>query len=229
MSNQKSGSRHNGKGYYIALVVCAAAIGISGYLYYQNSSEEEKNMEQPAVTAGATDPAVQDAAQDVEVVATHPSAQTPENAGMEQPTLPAVRKPIQTAAPVEGQTVAAYAIDMLGYNPTTRDWRTHDGMDIAAEAGTPVCAAADGTVYTVYTDDTMGTTVVITHADGYTTCYASLSPEVSVQPGDEVLMGQTIGCVGQSALLESAIGDHVHFSVSWNGQTVDPGDFLGLE
>ncbi len=225
MSNQKSGNRPNGRAYSIALIACAVAIGVSGFLYYRNANQEETNLENPAVTAGATDPA----GEDVEVVATNPSVQLPETTQPPKATLPAVRKPIKTSAPLDGQTVAAYAMDALNYNPTTRDWRTHDGMDIAAEAGTPVCAAADGTVYTVYTDDTMGTTVVITHADGYTTCYASLSPEVSVKPGDEVLMGQTIGCVGQSALLESAIGDHVHFSVTCNGESVDPADFLGLE
>ena len=226
MSDKKTGGRRYGRGYYIALILCAVAIGISGYVYYQNLNQEESGLQEPEVTAGATAPA----GEDVAVVATQPSTQLPEDTtAPTQPSLPAQRKPIKTAAPVQGQTVAAYAVDALGYNPTTRDWRTHDGLDIAAEAGTPVCAAADGTVYTVYQDGTMGTTVVITHSDGYTTCYSSLAPEVSVEPGDEVLMGQTIGCVGQSALLESAIGDHVHFSVSWNGQSVDPGDFLGLE
>ena len=226
MSNQKSGSRRNGRGYYIALILCAVAIGISGYLYYQNVNEKETNLEQPSETVGAAEPGQEDVA----VVATQPAGRDPEETSASvQPTVPATRKPMKTAAPADGQTVAVYAADMLSYNPTTRDWRTHDGVDIAAEAGTPVCAAADGTVYTVYQDDTMGTTVVITHADGYTTCYSSLAAEVSVEPGDEVLMGQTIGCVGQSALLESAIGDHVHFSVSWNGQSVDPSDFLGLE
>ena len=60
-------------------------------------------------------------------------------------------------------------MDCLSYNETTRDWRVHNGVDIAAEEGTPVMAAADGQVYTVYEDETMGTTVVIRHEDGYTT------------------------------------------------------------
>ena len=117
-------------------------------------------------------------------------------------------------------------MDALSYNQTTRDWRVHDGVDIAAEAGTAVCAAADGTVYTVYEDDTMGTTVVIRHEEGYTTKYASLAQEVSVAAGDTVTMGQAIGTVGQTALLESAIGDHLHFSVTCNGENLDPAEFL---
>jgi murein DD-endopeptidase MepM/ murein hydrolase activator NlpD len=121
-----------------------------------------------------------------------------------------------------------YCMDCLGYNPTTRDWRTHDGMDIAAEAGTPVCAAADGTVYTVYHDEMMGTTIVIRHENGYVTTYASLSDQVTVKSGDIVQMGQTIGHAGSSALLECAIGDHVHFSVTQNGKTMDPESFLNL-
>ena len=119
-------------------------------------------------------------------------------------------------------------MDCLGYNPTTRDWRTHDGVDIAAEEGTKVCAAADGTVYTVYTDEMMGTTVVIRHENGYVTTYASLAQQVTVKAGDSVKLGDTIGYVGSSALLECAIGDHVHFSVTCNGETMDPEAFLNL-
>ena len=101
-------------------------------------------------------------------------------------------------------------------------------MDIAAEAGSAVLAAADGTVYTVYEDETMGTTVVLRHDDGYVTTYSSLDKTVSVAPGDSVKLGQQIGCVGSTALLESAMAEHVHFSVTHNGDTVDPEDFLKL-
>ena len=119
-----------------------------------------------------------------------------------------------------------YAMETLGYNQTTRDWRVHDGIDVAAEAGTAVCAAADGQVYTVYDDESMGMTVVIRHEGGYTTRYASLDAEVAVKAGDQVAAGDVIGKVGNTALLECGIGDHLHFSVSCGGTAVDPAEFL---
>ena len=124
--------------------------------------------------------------------------------------------------------MAEYAMDCLSYNQTTRDWRVHNGVDIAAAEGTSVLAAADGTVYTVYDDETMGTTVVIRHEDGYTTKYSCLAQEVMVAAGDIVTMGQQIGCVGTTALLESALDPHVHFSVTCDNEVVDPAEFLEL-
>jgi murein DD-endopeptidase MepM/ murein hydrolase activator NlpD len=119
-------------------------------------------------------------------------------------------------------------MEALSYNETARDWRVHNGIDIAAEAGTPVVAAADGQVYTVYEDDTMGTTVVIRHEAGYTTKYSSLSDDLSVSAGDTVTMGQTIGTVGDTALVETVHGPHVHFSVTYQDAQMDPVEFLSL-
>ena len=204
------------KGYYIALILCAAAIGISGYLYYRSANHPEQ-MEKPGVQTQGTVPG-----KDVQAIATSPTEIQTEN-----PTKPqTVTKPIKTAAPLDGETVAAYAMDALAYNQTTRDWRVHNGVDIAAEAGTPVRAAADGTVYTVYEDDRMGVTVVIRHGDGYTTRYSSLAKPAGVKAGDTVKLGQTIGKVGNTALLETATGDHIHFSVTKNDTPVDPEKFL---
>ena len=92
--------------------------------------------------------------------------------------------------------------------------------------GTQVVAAADGEVYTVYEDDTMGTTVVIRHPGGYTTRYCSLAAEVAVSAGQPVTMGQPIGAVGTTALMENALGDHVHFSVMKDDEPVDPMSFV---
>ena len=222
MKSRKTGSSNfAGKGYYIALILCAAAIGISGYLYYRNENEPEPQLQQPTLGVEATDPNG-----DVQAVATQPTLGNEDD----DTTLPAEsgKKPLKTGMPVSGQTVAGYAMDCLSYNPTTRDWRVHNGIDIAAEAGTSVCAAADGTVYTVFEDETMGTTVVIRHADGYVTKYSSLAKEVCVAVGDTVELGQTIGVVGNTALLESAMGDHVHFAVACNVVPMDPMAFLQL-
>jgi murein DD-endopeptidase MepM/ murein hydrolase activator NlpD len=218
MSNKKF---TNGKGYYIALALCALAIGVSGYLYYSHANEEQTQLSNSDMTTPLTVP---DAQSDLPVVATQPQKTPTQPAETTTPTV--TRKPLQTVSPVEGEIVVVYAMDSLGYNSTTRDWRTHNGVDIAAEEGSVVCAAAEGTVYTVYEDDTMGMTVVIRHQDGYITKYASLAQEVSVKAGDTVTMGQKIGYVGSTALLESAIGDHVHFSVTRNDEPVDPAEFL---
>ena len=215
MSNKKS-KNFSSRGYYIALVLCAVAIGVSGYLYYRNANTDTADL--PAA-------AIQQTEDVQEAVATTPD-KLPEMTT--QPTqAPAQnRKPAKTAAPVNGEVVAQYSMECLSYNETTRDWRVHGGMDFGAEAGTPVMAAADGEVYTVYDDPEMGTTVVIRHDGGYTTHYASLSEKVSVNAGDQVTLGQTIGYVGSSALMESALGDHVCFRVTLGGEIVDPAEFL---
>ena len=222
MSNKKFGSA-TGKGYYIALILCAVAIGISGYLYYANQTDDTPQLGGQDITVAATEPAQND----VPVGVTVPAPTGAVEATEPKPTV--VRKPIRTASPLEGEIVAVYAMDALSYNATTRDWRTHDGIDLAAEAGASVCAAAEGTVYTVYEDETMGHTVVIRHQDGYVTCYASLGEDVAVAPGDTVTLGQKIGTVGNSALLESALGDHIQFSVTQNDEPVDPQKFLAGE
>ena len=210
MSDNKHGRAFSGKGYYIALVLCAAAIGITSYVYY----------------AGREDPAVQTANLPASITGTVslPTASTAP-AGTDGTTEATAGK-LATCAPVEGEVLSPYAMEVLSYNQTTRDWRIHNGVDLAAVAGTPVMAAADGQVYTVYEDDQLGMTVVIRHEGGYTTRYSSLGADVTVSAGQQVTMGQPIGTVGTSALMENALGDHVHFAVTKDDKPVDPMDFL---
>ncbi len=222
-SNNQFG-KFGAKGYYIALILCAVAIGISGYVYYRNANLDHPQLQDPTADVGIIDPTKDP---NLPVVGTDPNQgddqlQNPDVTVPNQPQ----KQPLQTASPLEGAIISPFAVDCLAYNETTRDWRTHNGIDIAAEAGTPVRSAADGTVYTVYEDEAMGTTVVIRHQDGYVTVYSSLSQDIPVKVGDTVTLGQTIGYVGNSALLETAIGDHLHFAVTRNEKSVDPAEFL---
>ena len=220
MSNKKTfGSNFSGKGYYIALILCAAAIGISGYFYYRNADKDDPSLQDPTSDVDIFSPTEDD----MQAVATQPTLSPDPTEGTKDPTKP-TNKTFRTCNPVTGKTVAEYAMDCLSYNQTTRDWRTHNGIDISADAGTAVCAAADGVVYTVYQDETMGTTVVIRHNGGYVTMYSSLAEKVPVQPGDAVVMGQTIGYVGNTGLSK---GNHLHFGISYNGTYVNPMEYIG--
>ena len=224
MSDNKR-SRRGGQGYYIALILCAAAIGITGYVYYRNVNQAEPvSVEE---TAGEV-PALIEEGEDVPVIATQPAPKATKPAATEAVPTPTERKPLKTMSPVSGESIFGYSMEALSYNQTTRDWRVHNGVDLAAEAGAEVKAAADGEVATVFEDDAMGTTVVIRHADGYATKYASLAENVSVRPGDTVTMGQVIGYASDTAIVESTLGAHVHFGVTCNDVCVDPAEFLAI-
>ena len=218
MSNNKFGGKL-GKGYYIALILCAVAIGISGYMFYRNSQEQKTLQNEPSQ-------ALEIPREDVAAVATQPEQEG--TTQQQKPPVQTVPQKGKVLSPVSGNMALDYSMDALCYNPTTRDWRTHNGMDIAAAEGTKVCAAADGTVESVAESDTMGTTVVISHAEGYKTTYSSLAQEVSVSVGQFVQAGDAIGAVGNTALLETELGEHLHFAVTCNGKSIDPEDFLSL-
>ena len=226
MSNNKhTGGSRSGKGYYIALILCAAAIGITSYVYQRNTdiNEEVLLQESEVIPVGTMM-----AQEDVPVIATQaPSAPNPADP-TQAATQPTEKRVLKVQAPVSGQEIFGYSMEALSYNQTTRDWRVHNGVDFGAEEGTPVCAAAEGTVYTVYEDDSMGHTVVIRHEGGYTTRYSSLAEDLAVSVGDAVEMGQTIGYVGSTALVETTLGSHVHFSVTCQDIPMDPAEFLSL-
>lgn len=228
-----------GKGYYIALALCVAAVGVSGYLFTRSLSEQ--NVESERLDALLQQPAASSAPQstvpDKPASFTKPGlpaavsdlpTEPPETAVPSEPpaTAPATPEPLQTVFPVEGTLLQTYSMDHLSYNETTRDWRTHDGMDFAAAAGTPVVAAADGVVESVFVDDFLGKTVTVRHEGGYVTHYANLAEEVPVAAGDAVKAGDTIGAVGATALLEIGSAPHLHFAVFKNNVSVDPERFL---
>ena len=222
--NKRNFGSINGKGYYIALILCAAAIGITGYLYTRNVDQETVVLQETLEEDVIVGPVATE--ENVPVIATEPVTETTVPAT--KATEPTQKKTLKTTAPVSGQEIHGYSMEALSYNETTRDWRVHNGVDFAAEEGTQVCAAADGTVYTVYEDDSLGYTVVIRHEGGYTTRYSSLSQETCVQAGDTVTMGQTIGYVGSTALVETTMGSHLHFSVTCQDEPMDPAQFLSL-
>ena len=93
----------------------------------------------------------------------------------------------------------------------------NDGIDIAANGGTPVVAAADGTVAVITVDTDLGTIVVLRHADNLLTVYANVG-DVLVESGGAVTRGQTIGKVGSDSGL--------HFEVREGVESVDPLTYL---
>jgi murein DD-endopeptidase MepM/ murein hydrolase activator NlpD len=98
----------------------------------------------------------------------------------------------------------------------------HGGADYSVAAGTPVRAAADGTVALVGDHFFSGNSVFVDHGDGLVTMYFHLS-RVDVKAGAPVRRGETLGAVGATG---RATGAHLHFGVRWRGARVDPAQLI---
>jgi lipoprotein NlpD len=99
----------------------------------------------------------------------------------------------------------------------------HDGIDLAAPAGTPVRTAAEGVVLFAGPQAGYGLIVLVQHERGLVTVYAH-SRDVRVRSGQAVRPGQVIATVGESG---KTSGPHLHFEVRVEGEPVDPMRFLG--
>lgn len=120
--------------------------------------------------------------------------------------------PAQTGASLGMKHNALYDVD-----------RRHEGLDLVAPQGTPVLAAADGTVRSVIRGGrSLGSVVEIDHRNGYVTRYALLG-EVSVGSGQRVRLGQKVGTVG---IFSSTFAPHLHYEVLRDGTVADPVHFL---
>ena len=222
MRNKFKGFRNfvKGKGYYIALLLCTVIVGVTGYYLLTEKQNGDMTPTNVETGTGTTDPA-----QKGKTDTDKPAANIG-NDETEPTETTAAPKRFSLKKPVAGEVLAEVAVDHLAYNETTRDWRTHEGLDLAAQLGEEVCAAADGTVYTIYEDEQLGMTVVLHHADGYSTHYSNLSEDIPVSVGDSLNAGDTLGTVGGTACIENGGEAHVHFALYRNNEPVDPQDFL---
>ncbi len=131
-----------------------------------------------------------------------------------------------TSGAVEGGLELLFPID--GYltsdfgdrpDPFTGEIAFHTGLDIAAEKGAPIQAAASGKVIQASDKkDGYGKCVIIEHASGFSTLYAHCS-ELNVKEGEYVTAGQVIAKVGSTG---RSTGPHLHFSIIINEEFVDP-------
>lgn len=107
-------------------------------------------------------------------------------------------------------------------HPVTGAWSFHTGVDLGAGEGTPIYATRSGTVTTATYSDVYGNYVTINHGDGYSSLYGHMTHYV-VYAGEYVSQGQVIGYVGSTGW---STGAHLHFTIYYNGSTVNPMDYI---
>ena len=231
----------SGRGFYIVLAFCLAGAGTAAYLAMETGNgdsvtsqpqsiaqslpkAEEWNFPQLEEAAGSQGGIKVESSQPSSSSSKEASLSTPRSdapAGSNQSGVPASSVKTSLVMPIDGEIFTPYSNGALVKSETLGDWRTHNGVDIAAEQGTAVKAAAQGKVTKVRSDALWGYVVEVTHSSGITTTYCGLSKQLSVKEGDSVKLGQVMGLVGYIPA-ESLMPSHLHFECKQNGKYIDP-------
>lgn len=240
---EKIGSFIAGKGFYLVVLICVAAIALSGFYLYRsvNNSLDDLTDQPVSGTAPITSPSPSPQVTPTPKVTVSPKptvsptptptpSPTPSASPSPSPAVSPSPSPSPAALvftwPLNGSIISDFSVEALAYDVTMGDWRTHSGLDIAAAVGTKVVAAAAGTVSSIYEDDLLGTTVVIDHGKGLTSIYSNLAEVPAVKSGDRVSTGTVIGSVGSTAAAESGLAPHLHFALFKDDRAVNPLDYL---
>ena len=220
----------SGIGFYGTLAVCLLVVGVCGWVLLQ---DREDPVPQQAVTPQVP------VSQPVEMPEVRlPAVETLEPAPVPVPpketkelpevevdhTPVAAEAPRLVVAPLRGDVLTAFSMEELVYSPTLGDWRTHNGIDIAANTGCSVQAVADGVIDETG-KDAMGEYVIISHAAGFITKYMGLENIENLTVGKEIKSGEVIGTSGKCTG-ENVTDPHIHFEMSKDGVLVNPTDYL---
>lgn len=220
-----------GRGAYIMLAAAVVAAGGAGAVAYGRAvknAESGYDLSVPDITVTYTDSSADHSAAAAERKQSgvrrddSSAADSMSDSSMSDKTV----KTAPNVMPVNGKVLNPFSGGELVKSDTLGVWKTHDGVDIAADAGTPVRAMNSGEVTQVKEDPLWGYTVCIDHGNGIMSFYYNLSSAVAVSEGDDVESGQTIGAVGDTAEIEAAEATHLHFALKKNGEWIDPVSYI---
>jgi murein DD-endopeptidase MepM/ murein hydrolase activator NlpD len=196
------------QGLYVLIFLCVVAAGITAIVAWPKGNNEQiSDKDEGAAVIEA--PLLSDEIARVSPTPGITVSPTPSASPAVSPTGQNGSGKMTLTRPVKGQIINKFSGDSAVPFPALGMWMTHNGVDIKADEGTPVVAALSGTVTEMWTDESCGGTVVITHSGNSKTVYSGLK-NITVKKDDKVNAGQKIGEVGEMPK-EMDLSFHLHF------------------
>ena len=234
-------------GFYIALSVCMMAVGLAVWSVY-TSMEDEPAQDDASYFSSLVSPTAAVAQDMTGVTEAETEPETGafiETEGSTEPCTESrkgftiseskpdtddgeVKSTLQAVLKVEdslvypvksGSVVREYSEDGV-YNEIMKDYRAHTGCDFAAGEGESVYAMCDGTVSDISVSELYGVIIEVDCGD-FAVYYCGLDTELTVEKGEDVFAGDTIGAVGQIPC-ESDGPTHIHVEVRVGDRLIDP-------
>ena len=215
----------------MALGICMVAIGISAWTAMSALSKTENTKKSTASlpqTASRTEVPAENKEDNIPKESSSSKATSSKEPTQSSSKTASEQKPAAKyfVYPLTGEIIKDFSADKLQYSVTYNDMRLHKGLDIAANAGTAVKSAGDGTVTEVKKDAQLGYMVKIDHGNNISVVYAGLQEKTAVKKGDTVQAGTVIGALG-TVTCESLDAPHLHLEFYEGNTAVSPLELLG--
>jgi len=232
-SKRTKGGFFEGKGLYIAILVCVLAVAAGSWGALKatmDTGEEQSTVEVPGTTIDWDNQGgiviTDESDEQANVTATgipDIRTQTGEETSVSQVTEPDDNTPFKGyyALPLGTDILKDYSNGEMVKSKTMGDWRVHNGVDFSGAKGNEVLAIQNGTVKSVFNDPMWGTVVEIDHGNGLVAKYCGLLKDSVPAKGSDVEQFWTIGKLGEIPI-ENADGYHLHLEITVGGKIVDP-------
>jgi murein DD-endopeptidase MepM/ murein hydrolase activator NlpD len=214
------------QGLYVLIFLCVAAAGITAILAWPKTEIAQPEASDSGQNAAYIPSFGNETTETPMPTATSTPQPTP--TASPEATKPATANNgsgrVTLKKPVDGQILNGFSGNELVFFASMNMWKTHNGIDIQAEMGAEVVAAQAGTVTQIYTSESEGGVVIISHSDTAQTVYKGLD-EIDVEAGEKVNAGQKIGTVGEMPS-ELDLSYHVHFEYIVDNEYKNPANFF---
>lgn len=212
-----------GKGFYLVLAVCMAAMGIAVYSVL-DATDITQPQENSSINESSQAPILPSVPIEQE-----PSSIEEEPQNSSQETEPVDNEGVATffMLPLNGEILKHYDETQLQYSATYNDMRLHTGTDIKPTDSKEVVSAGDGTVSSVEENTVLGNVITVEHGGGVVIRYCGIK-DITVNAGDIISAGFVIGQVG-AVTNECIDEEHIHIEVFKNGKPVNPEEFFDID
>lgn len=130
--------------------------------------------------------------------------------------------------PVEGKVLMHYDMDHTVYFATLDQYKYNPATIISASVGTPVYACADATVASIYSNEEIGTAVVLNLGNGYEVTYGQVK-DLQYEEGQKVARGKQIATVAAPTIYYSVEGSNLYFAMRKDGETKNAEALLPIQ
>lgn len=205
-------------GFYLALFACVCLLAIGGVWFTKNNVDELASSKGFVNKADKNDDELQLIEKDNKNV-------VPTTTDSEQNLEKAKEKAKENDSKLSflgTKVIREYSEKEPSYSKTLDVWEIHKGLDISAKNGSEVKSLLDGKVEALFTDDQHGVSVKVKSDNNTTVVYSNLSKDTKVKKGQEIKSGDVLGTVGNTGLVESQDGSHVHVEAFKGKEYIDP-------